>query len=250
VEHSTVVTTSRGPLLILTGPPGAGKTAVARLLVERSDRAVHLESDRFFHFIVSGYVEPWKPESHGQNAAVMRIVGEAAVGYRRAGYETIVDGIIIPGWFFEPLRDSIRTAGFEVAYAVLRPPLAVAVERAAGRSSSPLSDAAVVQQLWNSFSGLGALEDHAIDNGEFTAEQTADIVAERLHAGTLTTQIARRRDRHGRARHASVCRQGATRAKRASGGGGSRGNQGFPRDTRRIRGRAPAAARSDRRRRD
>ena len=66
------------PVLILTGAPGAGKTAVARLLASRSERAAHVESDSFFHFIQSGYIEPWKPESHEQNTVVMRIVAEAA----------------------------------------------------------------------------------------------------------------------------------------------------------------------------
>ena len=94
------VSVPREPILILTGPPGAGKTNVARLLAKLSDRAVHLESDRFFHFIASGYVEPWKPESHEQNTAVMQIVAGAAIGYASAGYRTIVDGIIIPGWFW------------------------------------------------------------------------------------------------------------------------------------------------------
>jgi len=69
------------PVLILTGPPGAGKTTVAAELVARSPRAVHLESDRFFHFIRSGYVEPWRPESADQNRVAMRIVAEAAAGY-------------------------------------------------------------------------------------------------------------------------------------------------------------------------
>jgi predicted kinase len=179
--------TSRKLTLILTGAPGSGKTTVARLLAERTDRAVHVKSDCFFHFIASGYVDPWKAESHEQNTTVMRIVGEVAVGYGRAGYQTIIDGIIIPGWFFEPLRESLGAAGFDVAYAVLRPPLAVAVERAASRSSSPASDAAVVEQLWNDFSDLGALEHHAIDNETQTAEQTAELVAMRLQAGTLTT---------------------------------------------------------------
>jgi hypothetical protein len=117
----------------------------------------------------------------------MRIVGEVAVGYGRAGYWTIIDGIIIPGWFFEPLRDSIGASGFDVAYAVLRPPLALAVERAASRRSSPLSKADVIEQLWSAFSDLGILERHAIEITERqTAEQTAELVAERLQVGALT----------------------------------------------------------------
>ena len=53
------------PVLILTGPPCAGKTTTARLLAARFTRAVHLESDAFFHFIASGHVAPWQPRNRG-----------------------------------------------------------------------------------------------------------------------------------------------------------------------------------------
>jgi tRNA uridine 5-carbamoylmethylation protein Kti12 len=54
---------SEMPVLIVTGPPGVGKTTAAGILAARSERSVHLEADAFFRFIRSGFVEPWTPES-------------------------------------------------------------------------------------------------------------------------------------------------------------------------------------------
>jgi predicted kinase len=170
---------------ILTGPPGVGKSAAAELLAARSARGVHLESDEFFRFIRSGYVPPWQPESRAQNEVVMGIAVEAARRYADGGYRTIVDGIVIPGWFLEPLRDAVQEAGHRVAYVVLRAPLPVCVERAAGRARDPLDDPAVVERLWQTFADLGELESHAIDLTGESPEETADLVASRLRDGSL-----------------------------------------------------------------
>ncbi len=86
--------------------------------------AFKLLADLFFHFIAHGYIEPWKAESHEQNATVMRIVANAAASYAEAGYFTIVDGIFSPrlvlrtvtrragqSWERGRLRCAARTAG-------------------------------------------------------------------------------------------------------------------------------------------
>jgi predicted kinase len=173
------------PILILTGAPGSGKTTVARLLAAKAARAVHLESDQFFHFIQSGYVEPWKPEAHEQNTTVMNILAGVAADYADAGYFTIIDGIVSPRWFLQPVRDSLRAAGHTVAYAVLRAPLPVCLSRARDRAPGRLSDATVIERLSREFMDLGPLEAHVIDTGAQTADAVADALNELLQTNRL-----------------------------------------------------------------
>jgi predicted kinase len=173
------------PVLILTGAPGVGKTTTGRLLAAGAPRSVHLESDRFFDFIAAGFVEPWKPESHPQNTVVMQVVAEAAARYAGAGFFTVVDGIVIPRWFLEPLRASLGAAGFPVALAVLRAPLAVCLSRARERGWSGLADDGVIERIWREFDDLGALEDHVIDAAGNEPERLAELISERLDGDLL-----------------------------------------------------------------
>jgi len=172
--------------MVLTGPPGAGKTSAAAILAQRFEAGVHLRSDLFFDFVTAGFVEPWRPESQRQNEIVMRTVGEAASSYARGGYFTVVDGIVIPRRFLATVRDTLAADGHAIAYAVLSAPLATCIERVADREGPELSDPAVVEQLWNEFADLGEYASHAIPVGGSSADDVADRLARRLVAGELT----------------------------------------------------------------
>jgi len=180
-----VPSSSAPPVLILTGAPGVGKTTVAASLASRYPRAVHLESDVFFRFVHSGYIEPWKPESNNQNRVVMQIVAAAAAGYAAAGYFTVIDGIVIPGWFLEPVREALHDAGHATALAILRAPAEVCAARVRAREGDAGFDAAAIDQLWRSFADVGALEANVLDVDGGSVEWAAETLAQRLADGLL-----------------------------------------------------------------
>jgi hypothetical protein len=112
----------------------------------------------------------------------MDIVREVAARYSAAGYFTIVDGILIPGWFYEPLRDGLEELGYRVVYVVLRAPLAVCVDRASSRADWPINDTTPIQQLWRAFADLGPLEPQVISTDGVDPEEIALEIEARLRA--------------------------------------------------------------------
>lgn len=172
--------------LILTGQPGVGKTTVAGILGRREQRSVHLEADRFFFFIRSGFIEPWDPASDEQNQLVMKTAAAAAASYANAGYWTVLEGIVIPRWTLGVIRETLEAEGVPTAYAVLRAPHSECAERVHEREGDPdLFEPSALAAISSEFDDLGEFEPHAIDVAGMDAEQAAAAVSARLADGTL-----------------------------------------------------------------
>lgn len=168
-----------GQILILTGPPGAGKTTVAKSLAVLSESpAVHLHADDFWRFIVKGAILPYLPAARWQNEVVMGVLASAAVGYAKGDYFAILDGIIGP-WFL----DAFRTIDAPTHYIVLRPALETSLERARSRGDQ-FKASGPISELHAQFSFLGALERHVIGNTAQQLEDTLSAVSAALREGS------------------------------------------------------------------
>ncbi|MDI2132300.1 AAA family ATPase [Yinghuangia seranimata] len=171
-----------GRVLVLTGPPGAGKSTVAGLLAQELRPSVHLRGDDFWHVIKRGSIPPYLPEANRQNEVVTQVFAEAATGYASGGYQVVADGVVGP-WFIDRFRDAARARGVQLHYVVLRPDEATTLARATARDPDALTDPEPVLDLHRRLRDLGTYEPHALDSTHWDAETTADAILNGLVSG-------------------------------------------------------------------
>ena len=177
-------------LLILAGPPGAGKTTVGAIIASESPLSACIQSDWFWTTIVNGHIPPWERAADAQNRAVIRAAAASGVRMSNAGFTVVLDGILGP-WHFEPLVEELAQCTAPVNYAVLRPNSDTCFARARGRVlESPqhrdaLTDEDPIRLMWDQFQNLGPIEEFVIDNSEIDPRATAKLIRKRMAAGDL-----------------------------------------------------------------
>ena len=169
-------------IVIVSGPPGAGKSTVCELLCERYDRTVHLETDDVYAWIRMGFTQPWKPGSLRQNLMATRAAARAATAFAEEGFGVFIDGVIGPV-HLPVYVDELKAARVPIHLAVLLPSLESAVRRAAEREKSIIGAEEMFRRVYPMFTDAGDFGGRTIDSTHMSAQQVADLVMEKCGTG-------------------------------------------------------------------
>jgi energy-coupling factor transporter ATP-binding protein EcfA2 len=170
-------------LIIVTGPPGAGKTTVARALSKLFKPSARVLGDDFFAFIDQGYIAPWTAEAHHQNEIVVGAAAAAAGRLAAGGYTVVYDGVIGP-WFLQTFGTA--TGLPRLHYVMLLPPEAVCIDRVRLRVGHGFSDLDAAHHMYREFAEAATDDRHVM-----TTPAPAEVVAASILALVLDGSVIR-----------------------------------------------------------
>lgn len=167
-------------ILLVTGPPGAGKSTVTTLLAQSLRRSALLDGDFIARLVVSGYVWPLgepADEAARQVALCNQNLCDLAQNIALAGITPVIDWIIPDRAQFDVFATALGAWG--LCPVVLAPDPAECVARNRQRDERERFDfddhAGVIARMHQAF-GADVLW---VDSTHLSPEETADLIVER-----------------------------------------------------------------------
>src|SRR5579872_1804758 len=146
-------------VIFLSGPIGAGKTAVAQELLELLPAPLsYIEGDTFWQFIRKGGERGLR-----ENFSVLvRAMTAAAIPFARSGFRVLID-FSIPPAYLDTARKILKEVPFD--FVLLRPSLQVCVERAGSREKGAITEYERLKSFYALFEE-GGIEAICDDNAD------------------------------------------------------------------------------------
>lgn len=168
------------PLVVITGQLSAGKSTVARAVLDRFTRGYHVDVDGIREMVTSGVASPleWTEETSRQFTLAIRGSAALARVYLDAGFAVAIEGGLDPELVEAALDEhSLRD---RMTGIVLRPRLEVALDRNRNRRTKSF-DTSILEDAMRQLDADVARDAdrpgwHAIDNSDESIEQTVERI--------------------------------------------------------------------------
>src|SRR3972149_1596447 len=121
-------------LVILSGPPNAGKSSTAEALCQRYDRMLHIDVGVLRDFLRMGRRRRWddSPAGRKQRELLLASACDMARRFLDAGYGVVIDDVVAPD-DLPTYRGALAGCRAPVHFVVLLPQLEVILERERNR---------------------------------------------------------------------------------------------------------------------
>ncbi len=168
-------------VLLINGPPGAGKTSLTLAVAERYDRMLRIEVDTLRQWVCAGYRHPWAGDAQWDEQRLLATRNAAAVTRETiaARYAVVIDDVA----FADDLaayRDALEGIDALVQVVTLLPDVETTLARDAGRNEPERVRAVHVRFAQEAEAGAlpGAVLDTSSDTSAYeTAERLMDVLA-------------------------------------------------------------------------
>ena len=171
-------------VIVISGPPGAGKTSVAGALIERFDRMLVVEVEDLRHMVRAGFRQPWVGDQQSREQLELAVRNACAIARESIAmrYSVAIVDVVLP-WQAALYRELLAPlAPAAPSHLVtLLPSLEVALQRDAPRGADSIPDRVRVVhgEITAERDALpGALLDTSHDaNAAATADRVQDVVS-------------------------------------------------------------------------
>ena len=178
-------------IILISGPPGAGKTSVAEALCERFDRMLLVEVDDLRHMVRAGYRHPWVDDHQAREQLELGARNAAAIARQSiaARYAVVIADVVTAdavAWY----RDALADAGAPVELVTLLPTLEVTLARDRARDHAMRDRAEALHDQLTSEVEAGAIPGAILDTtGHANAHESADAVQDTISRGQATFAV-------------------------------------------------------------